>query len=330
MTDPVIRSAMLVRPARPEDADALASLDRRVVEDGRGVVRTVDQATTAERFAADIDAHREPDGAFLVVEDGEGRVVGDGSVRRMSVAFGRHAAWLSIQVDPLAQGRGHGRALAEALVGWADGAGVSRLGLSVRADNDRAIRLYRSLGFAEEVRRRGFLRAPDGRWLDDLTMIRWNRPVDAEKAAAAIVRVGSGGAPELCVFAHPLAGWQLPKGTVEPGEAPELAVVREVEEETGLTGARVVAPLGAWIQVGSEVQRWFGFLVEPPADAPDRWDHVARGSPDEDGVVFALRWTPLASAVDALPPAFHELVLRARTAVLSPRPAATSAGPRSR
>ena len=37
--------------------------------------------------------------------------------------------------------------------------------------------------------------------------------------------------------------WSLPKGHVEPGETTEDAAVREVAEETGITG-RVVASLG--------------------------------------------------------------------------------------
>src|SRR5437764_8941871 len=37
--------------------------------------------------------------------------------------------------------------------------------------------------------------------------------------------------------------WSLPKGHVEPGETAEDAAVREVAEETGITG-RVVATLG--------------------------------------------------------------------------------------
>jgi 8-oxo-dGTP pyrophosphatase MutT (NUDIX family) len=37
--------------------------------------------------------------------------------------------------------------------------------------------------------------------------------------------------------------WSLPKGHVEPGETPEAAAIREVAEETGITG-RVVATLG--------------------------------------------------------------------------------------
>lgn len=46
--------------------------------------------------------------------------------------------------------------------------------------------------------------------------------------------------------------WSLPKGHVEPGESPEQAAVREVAEETGITG-RIVAPLGTidyWFAAG--------------------------------------------------------------------------------
>lgn len=47
--------------------------------------------------------------------------------------------------------------------------------------------------------------------------------------------------------------WQLPKGRIEAGESAEQAAVREVREETGVTG-RVVAPLAGvdyWFADGS-------------------------------------------------------------------------------
>jgi 8-oxo-dGTP pyrophosphatase MutT (NUDIX family) len=43
--------------------------------------------------------------------------------------------------------------------------------------------------------------------------------------------------------------WQLPKGHIERGESPEQAAVREIEEETGVSG-RVIAPLPG-------VEYWF-------------------------------------------------------------------------
>jgi 8-oxo-dGTP pyrophosphatase MutT (NUDIX family) len=43
--------------------------------------------------------------------------------------------------------------------------------------------------------------------------------------------------------------WQLPKGHIEAGESPEEAAVREVREETGVTG-RVIAKL-------PEIEYWY-------------------------------------------------------------------------
>src|SRR5262245_34921836 len=51
----------------------------------------------------------------------------------------------------------------------------------------------------------------------------------------------------LLVFEHPRApeaGIQVPAGTIEPGEPPEIAVMREAREETGLSGLRLHKFLG--------------------------------------------------------------------------------------
>lgn len=54
------------------------------------------------------------------------------------------------------------------------------------------------------------------------------------KVTAFVVRVTSTGT-ELLLFEHPHAGIQLPAGTIEPGETPEAAALREAREETGLS-----------------------------------------------------------------------------------------------
>ena len=56
-------------------------------------------------------------------------------------------------------------------------------------------------------------------------------------AGGLVVRGG-----EVLLIAPRAGRWQLPKGHVEPGEAPPEAAVREVREETGVL-ARVVTAL---------------------------------------------------------------------------------------
>jgi ribosomal-protein-alanine N-acetyltransferase len=70
---------------------------------------------------------------------------------------------LNVTVAPEHQGRGHGRALLEAVVAEARARAAVRLLLEVRESNLRAQRLYTSRGFAELGRRRGYYPARAGR-----------------------------------------------------------------------------------------------------------------------------------------------------------------------
>ncbi len=54
------------------------------------------------------------------------------------------------------------------------------------------------------------------------------------KVTSFIVRLDADGRREVLLIRHPNAGIQAPAGTVEDGEAPETAAVREAIEETGL------------------------------------------------------------------------------------------------
>lgn len=115
---------------------------------------------------------------------------------------------------------------------------------------------------------------------------------------AALLR-HRGGVVEVLAFEHPLAGVQLVKGTVERGEELAAAVVRELEEESGVVDAVPTALIGTWDRVvgagpredgPAERHRWHVFTLRSTRPLPDEWDHVARGSSEEDGLVFRLRW----------------------------------------
>lgn len=75
-------------------------------------------------------------------------------------------------------------------------------------------------------------------------------PVRRHVSAGGVIFRVQEGLPEVALIGTRHGSvWGLPKGTVEPGEDPELTARREVREETGLDGV-VVARLG-------DVQYWF-------------------------------------------------------------------------
>jgi 8-oxo-dGTP pyrophosphatase MutT (NUDIX family) len=88
--------------------------------------------------------------------------------------------------------------------------------------------------------------------------------------------------------------WSLPKGHVEAGETNEDAAIREVAEETGITG-RVVAPLGT-------IDFWFVADGRRVHKTVHHFLMVASGGElsDEDVEVEQVEWVPLGQLADRL------------------------------
>ena len=72
------------------------------------------------------------------------------------------------------------------------------------------------------------------------------------KVTSFIVRAGAGGGPEVLLISHPNAGIQAPAGTVEDGEAPEAAALREATEETGLKDYGLPRAAGVMVETLDE------------------------------------------------------------------------------
>jgi len=75
-----------------------------------------------------------------------------------------HADIQKVAVAPDCQGHGVGRLLMTELIGSAARAGIEVLTLDFRGDNDRAARLYRSLGFTEYGRLPRFVAVGNARY----------------------------------------------------------------------------------------------------------------------------------------------------------------------
>ena len=114
----------------------------------------------------------EPQSCRLVAVAG-GHVIGSAGLHLASASLRRsHVRMLGIGIAPGWQGRGVGRLLITRLLDWADNwTAVLRVELTVHADNDRAMTLYRAMGFVEEGRHRAYA-LKDGRYVDALCMAR--------------------------------------------------------------------------------------------------------------------------------------------------------------
>jgi 8-oxo-dGTP pyrophosphatase MutT (NUDIX family) len=86
-------------------------------------------------------------------------------------------------------------------------------------------------------------------------MSKTNRKTKTVEKVTAFVTRDNGLDYDLLVFQHPNAGVQLPAGTVEMGESPEQAVLREVVEETGLQRVKIKRMLGQLSLVLPEDER---------------------------------------------------------------------------
>jgi 8-oxo-dGTP pyrophosphatase MutT (NUDIX family) len=117
-------------------------------------------------------------------------------------------------------------------------------------------------------------------------------------AGGVIYRRRSGGVDVCLIATQGGDTWQLPKGLIEPGEAPELAAEREVAEETGLRG-QLEGPLNrieywyVWNEDGGPVRihKFVHFFL---------FRYTGGSTTDHDDEVDDARWFPLEEAATRL------------------------------
>lgn len=114
----------------------------------------------------------------------------------------------------------------------------------------------------------------------------------------------------ILVFEHadfPSAGIQVPAGTIEPGESPAAAVVREAHEETGMSDLGMpwlvgildfdARPFGK-----NELHRRHFFHLCAAGEVSEKWRHYERDASDgsRERIAFDIYWLPLSGAAGRL------------------------------
>jgi RimJ/RimL family protein N-acetyltransferase len=152
---------VIVRPARPGDAEGLTELGNAVGAEPEGWLVSDGWRSAGDERRYLRAIRRYPNAAVFVAED-EGRIVGRLSVARDQHPACSHVADLGLMVAATHRRRGIGTALLQAAVDWARVSEVRKLELHVFPYNTGAIALYERFGFTKEGYRRAQYRRDDG------------------------------------------------------------------------------------------------------------------------------------------------------------------------
>lgn len=119
------------------------------------------------------------------------------------------------------------------------------------------------------------------------------RPDHRLVSAGGIVYRSRDGRIEVFFIKDPYGRWSFPKGKIELGETLAQTAVREIHEETGLEGLRLIAPIGKtsfrfWREAGLIEKTVHMFLFKAPVTAKAR---LARGEAIKGG-----SWMPVQCA----------------------------------
>lgn len=102
---------------------------------------------------------------------------------------------------------------------------------------------------------------------------------------------------EILVFEHTEhdAGVQIPKGTIDEGEHPRDAAIRELQEECGVDAVRTASPLSTDEWFYEKRRRLFRrhFFHVETTERRDQWRHEVTGGGEDDGFVFECYWAPV-------------------------------------
>jgi len=175
MTNATARNDIIIRAATPSDAAMLNRYIRDIYREGTGMI------TQPEEFRASNIRQRfwlarkgiNPDETCLLAVQG-GAIVGMlecWTDRRRRV---RHSTTIAMSVHANWRKRGIGKKLLLHFTDWVHKhPRLERVELHVHADNEAALALYRSIGFAHEGTRRNVVRYEDGVVVDDHIMAFW-------------------------------------------------------------------------------------------------------------------------------------------------------------
>lgn len=163
---------VVLRPARMGDAEStLRNVNRVGREEIYIMMEEVPGIEVERAWLSAFDGIRN----VLFVGVAGSEVIGAADCHGGTFPKDRHVGGIGIAIQDGWRGVGLGRRMMERLLEWMRARGFSKAELAVFATNERAIRLYESLGFTREGIRRRHVRIR-GEYVDEILMGLWLGP----------------------------------------------------------------------------------------------------------------------------------------------------------
>ncbi len=164
--------ACVIRPATLEDSDAVLDIHTDVISEGAYFIAVSEEFTrTTEEQYEWMQKRLKNERDTLIVAEMVGEVVGwivfiAQERKRMA-----HTGSFGLMIRKEYRDRGLGRMLVSALLEWAEkNPLIEKVSLGVFSTNQRAISLYKSLGFLEEGRKVKEFKFNENEYVDDILM----------------------------------------------------------------------------------------------------------------------------------------------------------------
>lgn len=141
---------MNIRPVQPEDARAFAELLFEIDKSGFMLFEPKERPADAEREKRRIDSLTNDKHSALFVAEENGQLAGYMMANGGNANRNKHSAYLVLGVHEKFRRQGVAVNLFNQTFDWAKNCGISRLELTVIKNNEKALRLYKKMGFEIE------------------------------------------------------------------------------------------------------------------------------------------------------------------------------------
>ena len=171
----VLNNNLIIREATESDAAAILDIQRDVVTELEYLI------TAPEEFNKTLEEQQEwihkilqSERETIVAAEADGTVVGWIAFQTSPRSRLAHTGSIGMMIEPSYRNRGIGKALIVNVLDWAaENPLIEKVCLGVLSTNERAIRLYESLGFMEEGRKVKDIKFSEDRYADDVLMYKF-------------------------------------------------------------------------------------------------------------------------------------------------------------